>query len=81
VPALALDQGRILPTEDNDFGDLVVRFKLATHGVVRVELKLLDKALQAVKPLAASRISAVISGMLLQRSSRAGCDHDRLRAR
>ena len=43
VLGLAYRQNRILLTEDNDFGDLVVRLGLPTHGVVRVALKSLDK--------------------------------------
>ena len=46
VLALAVSQTRILVTEDNDFGDLVVRFGLPTHGVVRVALKPLVKSAQ-----------------------------------
>ena len=46
VLAIAFVQGRVLLTEDNDFGDLVVRFGLPNHGVVRVALKTLDKAEQ-----------------------------------
>ena len=49
VLALAFAQGRILLTEDNDFGDLVVRFGLPTHGVTRVDLKSLSKADQVVR--------------------------------
>ena len=49
VLALAFNQGRILLTEDNDFGDLVVRFGLPAHGVVRVALKSLGKPDQAVR--------------------------------
>ena len=47
VLALAYAQGRVLLTEDNDFGDLTVRLGLPTHGVVRVDLKALDKDAQA----------------------------------
>jgi predicted nuclease of predicted toxin-antitoxin system len=49
VLALAVAQSRILLTEDNDFGDLVVRLRLPTHGVVRVALKSLDKPHQAAR--------------------------------
>ena len=49
VLALAFAQGRVLRTEDNDFGDLVVRLGLPTHGVIRVDLKSLHKADQAVR--------------------------------
>ena len=47
VLALAFDEGRILLTEDNDFGDLTVRLGLPTRGVVRVDLKPLDRVAQA----------------------------------
>lgn len=43
----AYDDGRILLTEDHDFGDLVVRLQLPTHGVVIVSLR--GKALSADK--------------------------------
>jgi len=49
VLAVAYAAGRILLTEDNDFGDLTVRHRLATHGVVRVDLKALDKPAQAAR--------------------------------
>ena len=39
VLALAFAQRRVLLTEDNDFGNLVVRLRLPTVGVVRVALK------------------------------------------
>lgn len=35
----AYDDGRIVLTEDHDFGDLVVRLQLPTHGVVIVSLR------------------------------------------
>ena len=44
ILAVAFAQDRILLTEDNDFGDLVVRLRLPTHGVVRVALKSLARA-------------------------------------
>lgn len=47
VLSLAFAQGRVQLTEDNDFGDLVVRLGLPTHGVVRVTLKPLTKPEQA----------------------------------
>ena len=47
VLAMAYDQGRILPTEDYDFGELCVRFWLPTHGVVIVALKGISGAKQA----------------------------------
>ena len=49
VLALAFAQNRILLTEDNDFGDLVVRFGLPAHGVVRVAVKALPKPDQAAR--------------------------------
>jgi hypothetical protein len=33
-------------TEDNDFGDLIVRLRFPTHGVIRVSLKSLDRTAQ-----------------------------------
>ena len=49
VLALAHQQGRVLLTEDNDFGDLVVRLGLPTRGVVRADLKTLDRSAQATR--------------------------------
>jgi predicted nuclease of predicted toxin-antitoxin system len=49
VLAVAFAQNRILLTEDSDFGDLVVRLRLPTHGVVRVALKSLAKADRAAR--------------------------------
>ena len=51
VLSLALREGRVLLTEDNDFGDLTVRLGLPTHGVVRIELKQLEKVAQAQRLL------------------------------
>lgn len=53
VLAMAVREGRILLTEDNDFGDLTVRLGLPTLGVVRVNLKPLEKAAQAQRLLGA----------------------------
>ncbi len=47
VLALAYEQGRILLTEDFDFGELCIRFGLPTHGVVIVTVKGLSAAKQA----------------------------------
>lgn len=47
VLALALSQGRVILTEDTDFGELTVRLGLPTHGVIRVDLRSLDRAAQA----------------------------------
>jgi predicted nuclease of predicted toxin-antitoxin system len=49
VLAHAYEEGRILLTEDNDFGDLAVRLGLPTRGVVRVDLKPLNKSAQAAR--------------------------------
>ena len=49
VLKLAYDQGRILLTEDNDFGDLTVRLGFPTHGVVRVDLKALERTAQVTR--------------------------------
>ena len=47
VLALAYSQGRVLLTEDTDFGELTVRLALPTHGVIRVDLKSLNRARQS----------------------------------
>jgi predicted nuclease of predicted toxin-antitoxin system len=44
VLGLAVKEGRVLLTEDADFGDLAVRFEIETHGVVRVALKPMAKS-------------------------------------
>jgi predicted nuclease of predicted toxin-antitoxin system len=44
VLKLAQAGGRILITEDTDFGELVVRQRLGIHGVVLLELERLAKA-------------------------------------
>jgi len=49
VLGLAATEDRVLLTEDNDFGDLVVRLRLPTRGVVRVVLKSLNKPDQAAR--------------------------------
>jgi len=49
VLGLAATGDRVLLTEDNDFGDLVVRLRLPTRGVVRVVLKSLNKPDQAAR--------------------------------
>jgi predicted nuclease of predicted toxin-antitoxin system len=53
ILALAFAQSRLLLTEDNDFGDLTVRLGLPTLGVIRVDLKTLDKASQVERLLKA----------------------------
>lgn len=49
VLALAHAQGRILLTEDYDFGELCVRLGLPTHGVVIVAVKSLSAANQGAR--------------------------------
>jgi predicted nuclease of predicted toxin-antitoxin system len=49
VLALAYAQGRILLTEDYDFGDLCIRFGLPTRGVVIVSVKSLSSASQCAR--------------------------------
>ncbi len=53
VLALAFEQNRIVLTEDNDFGDLTVRLQFRTHGVIRVNLKSLDRTAQMSRFLSA----------------------------
>ena len=66
VLALAYAQGRVLLTEDNDFGDLTVRLKLPTHGVVRADLHALDKAARAARLVAAlTELGPKIEGALV----------------
>jgi len=55
VLQLAFDQGRVLLTEDNDFGELAVRLGLPTHGVVRVDLKMLGGSAREARLVAALR--------------------------
>lgn len=40
----AFDQNRILITEDKDFGELVVRFKLPAKGLILLRLNPIDSA-------------------------------------
>ncbi|MGO8779487.1 MAG: DUF5615 family PIN-like protein [Rhodomicrobium sp.] len=67
VLALAFSENRVLLTEDTDFGDLIVRFGLATHGVVRLDLNSLgrearaQRALHALLQLGESVRGAVVS--------------------
>ena len=66
VLALAFSQGRVLLTEDNDFGDLTVRLALPTRGVVRADLKTLAKAAQAARLVGAlSEIGDKVEGALV----------------
>lgn len=53
VLGLAVREGRILLTEDADFGDLVVRFQIETLGVVRVALTPMAKAYRNSRVVAA----------------------------
>ncbi len=67
VLALAFSENRILLTEDTDFGDLIVRFGLQTHGVVRLDLNALSRearaqrALHALRQLGESVRGAIVS--------------------
>ncbi len=66
VLGIAFAQNRVLLTEDNDFGDLVVRFGYPNHGVVRVALKSLDKSAQARRLIAAlNDLGDKVSGALV----------------
>ena len=47
VLAAARREGRILITEDRDFGELVVRQRLSVQGVVLLELDRLSNAVEA----------------------------------
>ena len=49
VLAQAHAQGRILLTEDHDFGELCVRLRLPAHGVVIVAVKSLPAAIQGTR--------------------------------
>lgn len=55
VLATAKRDGRILITEDRDFGELVVRQRLDVQGVVLLELDRLSNAAEA------DRVAAVVS--------------------
>lgn len=66
VLALAFSHARILLTEDNDFGDLVFRLGLPTHGVVRVALKSLGKPDQATRLIkAVTELGETVRGALV----------------
>jgi predicted nuclease of predicted toxin-antitoxin system len=56
VVALAIAEGRILITEDRDFGELVVRQRLGVNGVILLELDRLSNAAEA--DLVAAVVSA-----------------------
>jgi|SRR5208337_384453 len=51
VLALAFSEGRVLLTEDTDFGDLIVRFGLQTHGVIRLDLRSLSRTARVQRTL------------------------------
>ena len=53
VLQLAFELDRVLVTEDNDFGDLVVRFALPTRGIIRIALRSLMTGERATRLLAA----------------------------
>lgn len=63
VLAHAFSQGRVLITEDKDFGDLVIRLRAPAHGVVRVDLKSLPKPDREVRIVQAlSDLGAKVEG-------------------
>jgi hypothetical protein len=55
VLATARGEGRILITEDRDFGELVVRQRLAVSGIVLLELDRLSNTAEA------DRVAAIVS--------------------
>jgi predicted nuclease of predicted toxin-antitoxin system len=55
VLALALTQGRVMLTEDTDFGELTVRLGLPTYGIIRVDLRLLSRSDREARIVAAVR--------------------------
>ena len=55
APAIASREGRILITEDRDFGELIVRQRLAVRGIVLLELDRLSNAAEA------DRVASVVS--------------------
>ena len=66
VLATAIREGRILITEDRDFGELVVRQKLGVHGVVPLELDRLSNMAEAeLVTTVVSRNADKLSGNLL----------------
>ena len=52
VFALAEQEGRIVITEDRDFGELVIRRRLPVAGVLLIELEELSNASEAERVLA-----------------------------
>jgi predicted nuclease of predicted toxin-antitoxin system len=66
VLATASREGRILITEDRDFGELVVRQRLGVHGVVLLELDRLSNVAEAeLVTTVVSRNADKLSGNLL----------------
>jgi predicted nuclease of predicted toxin-antitoxin system len=55
VLAIASREGRILITEDRDFGELIVRQRLGAHGIVLLELDRLSNVAEA------DRVASVVS--------------------
>jgi predicted nuclease of predicted toxin-antitoxin system len=55
ILAAASSKGRVLITEDRDFGEMVVRKRLRVHGVVLMELDRLSNAAEA------DRVATVVS--------------------
>lgn len=55
VLELAVRKGRVLLTEDTDFGELTMRLGLPAVGIVRVELMALNRAARAERTVAALR--------------------------
>jgi predicted nuclease of predicted toxin-antitoxin system len=51
VLGLAASEQRIVLTEDNDFGELAVRLGLPTLGVIRIDLKPLNRESQVARVL------------------------------
>lgn len=66
VLAIATGEGRILITEDRDFGEMVVRQRLGVPGVVLLELDRLSNAAEADRAAAIlSTIPEKLSGNLV----------------
>jgi predicted nuclease of predicted toxin-antitoxin system len=55
VLELAVREGRVLLTEDTDFGELTMRLGLPAVGIVRVELMALNRAARTERTIAALR--------------------------
>ncbi len=49
VLALAFREGRVLLTEDTDFGNLTVQLGMPSRGIVRIVLKNMDKEARNVR--------------------------------